>query len=63
MSVPAVDGSVILPTPRRRRRAGFIVWLRRAHGWIGLWGATLGLLFGSTGILLNHRALLRIPAA
>jgi len=63
MSVPTVDGSVILPTPRRRRRAGFIVWLRRVHGWIGLWGATLGLLFGSTGILLNHRALLRIPAA
>jgi hypothetical protein len=33
------------------------------HGWIGLWGAVLGLLFGSTGILLNHRAVLRIPAA
>lgn len=32
------------------------------HGWIGLWGAVLGLLFGSTGILLNHRAVLRIPA-
>lgn len=33
------------------------------HGWIGLWGAVLGLLFGGTGILLNHRAVLRIPAA
>jgi hypothetical protein len=33
------------------------------HGWIGLWGAVLGLLFGSTGILLNHRAVLKIPAA
>jgi hypothetical protein len=32
------------------------------HGWIGLWGAVLGLLFGGTGILLNHRAVLRIPA-
>jgi hypothetical protein len=33
------------------------------HGWIGLWGAVLGLLFGGTGILLNHRAVLKIPAA
>jgi len=37
--------------------------LRRLHGWIGLWGASLGLLFGTTGILLNHRAVLKIPAA
>jgi hypothetical protein len=27
----------------------------------GLWGAALGLLFGATGILLNHRAVLKIP--
>jgi len=33
------------------------------HGWIGLWGAVLGLLFGSTAILLNHRAVPRMPAA
>jgi len=46
-----------------RRRILFIRWLRHVHGWIGLWGAALGLLFGSTGILLNHRAVLRIPAA
>lgn len=45
------------------RRARFIRWLRQTHGWIGLWGATLGLLFGVSGILLNHRALLKIPAA
>lgn len=38
-------------------------WLRRAHGWLGLWGATLGLLFGASGFLLNHRAVLKIPAA
>ena len=44
-------------------RARFIKWLRKFHGWIGLWGAALGLLFGSTGILLNHRAVLKIPAA
>ena len=47
----------------RNRRANFIKWLRKLHGWIGLWGATLGLLFGGTGILLNHRAVMKIPAA
>jgi hypothetical protein len=26
-----------------------------------LWGAALGLLFGATGILLNHRAIMKIP--
>jgi uncharacterized protein len=39
-------------------------WLRRTHGWIGLWGGVLGLLFGFSGIWLNHRALLQLqPAA
>ncbi|MES2935964.1 MAG: PepSY-associated TM helix domain-containing protein [Pseudomonadota bacterium] len=54
----------LTPTPTSRSRRGVaIIWLRKAHGWIGLWGATLGLLFGTTGILLNHRAVLKIPAA
>ncbi|WP_426189902.1 PepSY-associated TM helix domain-containing protein [Massilia sp. DWR3-1-1] len=44
------------------RKASLIKWLRKTHGWIGLWGAALGLLFGTSGILLNHRALLKIPA-
>lgn len=47
----------------RSRRGTFLKWLRRTHAWIGLWGAALGLLFGVTGILLNHRAILKIPAA
>jgi hypothetical protein len=38
-----------------------VQWLRRTHGWIGLWGATLGLLFGTSGIWLNHRAILKLP--
>lgn len=50
------------PEPRISR-ALFIKWLRKTHGWIGLWGAVLGLLFGGTGILLNHRSLLKIPLA
>jgi hypothetical protein len=49
--------------PSRWRRARFLIWLRRTHAWLGLWGAALALLFGATGILLNHRAVLKIPAA
>lgn len=52
----------VQPPPTPSRRAEFVRWLRKMHGWIGLWGAVLGLLFGGTGILLNHRAVLRIPA-
>ena len=40
------------------------MWLRQTHGWIGLWGAALGLLFGFSGIWLNHRSVLPLqPAA
>ena len=48
--------------PRKRnRRAVFLTWLRKTHLYVGLWGAVLGLLFGLTGILLNHRAIMKIP--
>jgi hypothetical protein len=43
------------------RRAMAVLWLRKAHGWVGLWGASLGLLFGVSGIWLNHRAVLKLP--
>jgi hypothetical protein len=52
----------VQPPPSPSRRALAVKWLRKMHGWIGLWGAVLGLLFGGTGILLNHRAILKIPA-
>jgi hypothetical protein len=45
---------------RVARKAMFLKWLRKAHGWIGLWGAFLGLMFGITGFLQNHRAILKI---
>jgi hypothetical protein len=44
-----------------RRSVVFLRWLRKVHLWAGLWGAAVGLLFGVTGILLNHRAVLKIP--
>ena len=34
------------PANPRPSRATFLKWLRKMHGWIGLWGAALGLLFG-----------------
>lgn len=58
------DELVLSPAamPRRRsRRAQLLTWLRKIHLYVGLWGALLGLLFGATGILLNHRAILKIP--
>ncbi|MGP1629334.1 MAG: PepSY-associated TM helix domain-containing protein, partial [Giesbergeria sp.] len=46
---------------RRSRRAVLLGLLRTAHLYVGLWGAALGLLFGATGILMNHRAVMKIP--
>lgn len=45
----------MLPSQARALR-----FLRQCHAWIGLGGATFGLLFGVTGILLNHRAVLKL---
>lgn len=43
------------------RRLTFVRWVRRTHGWFGLWGALLGLLFGFSGIWLNHRSIMKLP--
>ena len=53
---------VLTPALRAQRKSAlFLRWLRRIHLWVGLWGAALGLVFGATGILMNHRAILKIP--
>lgn len=54
--VQQLDADELAARRQRSRRANFIKWLRKVHGWVGLWGAVLGLLFGVTGFLLNHRA-------
>jgi len=59
---PAKRPAGYLFLPRPLSRGAFLKWLRRTHAWIGLWGAALGLLFGFTGILLNHHDILKIPA-
>ncbi len=48
---------------KRIKRGAFLRWLRNTHGMLGLWGAGLGLLFGATGILLNHRQVMKLPYA
>ena len=45
---------------RVNRRLAFVRWVRRTHGWFGLWGAVLGLLMGFSGIWLNHRTVLKL---
>jgi hypothetical protein len=47
----------------QQRRATLVQWIRKTHGWFGLWGAILGLIFGTAGIWLNHRAVLKMPMA
>lgn len=42
-------------------RGRVLHWVRVTHLWFGLWGAVLGMLFGITGFLMNHRTLLRVP--
>jgi hypothetical protein len=61
-SIESPSVRAVAPAASRSRRATFLKWLRKMHGWIGLWGAALGLLFGGSGILLNHRAVLKIAA-
>jgi uncharacterized protein len=46
--------------PRTNRRLTFVRWVRRTHGWFGLWGALLGLMMGFSGIWLNHRNVLKL---
>ncbi|CAN5882625.1 PepSY-associated TM helix domain-containing protein [soil metagenome] len=42
------------------RRLTFTRWVRKTHGWFGLWGAVLGLMTGVSGIWLNHRSTLKL---
>lgn len=62
--VRSADGGSAPVAGRVVARAGrgrFLSWLRATHRYVGLWGAVLGLLFGTTGFFLNHRAVLKVP--
>lgn len=58
----SADTPAVAERHPHHRRAVFVRWLRKTHGWFGLWGAVLGLTFGLSGIWLNHRAVLKLPA-
>src|SRR5205823_7964118 len=49
-----------LTSPPVNRRLTFVRWVRRTHGWFGLWGALLGLMTGTSGVWLNHRAVMKL---
>jgi hypothetical protein len=49
-----------LGSMRINRRLTFVRWVRKTHGWFGLWGALLGLMMGLSGVWLNHRAVLKL---
>ena len=44
----AEAGAVALAGTRINRRLAFVRWVRRTHGWFGLWGALLGLSIAAT---------------
>lgn len=44
------------------RKGAFLRNLRRFHAWVGLTGATFGLMFGLTGFLMSHRSVMKIEA-
>lgn len=50
----------LLFVPAALNRGAFIQWLKRIHAWTGFWGALAFLLLGTSGLLLNHRATLKI---
>ncbi len=56
----AEAGAATLASSRVNRRLTFVRWVRRTHGWFGLWGAILGLMMGFSGIWLNHRNVLKL---
>jgi hypothetical protein len=57
----AEAAATALASNRVNRRLTFVRWVRRTHGWFGLWGALLGLMMGFSGIWLNHRNVMKLP--
>ena len=55
------DAAAALTSSPVNRRLAFVRWVRRTHGWFGLWGAILGLMTGVSGVWLNHRAVMKLP--
>ena len=56
----ALNQSGLLFLPRNWQRADVLRWLKKVHAWTGFWGAVLFLMLGISGVLLNHRSILKI---
>ena len=50
----------LLFVPSAWQRVAFIRWLKRVHAWTGFWGAVLFFTLGLSGVLLNHRSIMKI---
>jgi len=40
---------------QRRTSATAYRWIRQFHLWLGAWGALAAILYGITGLVMNHR--------
>ena len=51
---------MLTPSPSRRPGVAYRV-LRQVHLWIGAWGALAAILYGFTGLVMNHRFAWQLP--
>jgi hypothetical protein len=56
----AFSQSGLLFVPSSWQRVVVIKWLKRVHAWTGFWGALMFFMIGLSGLLLNHRSVLKI---
>ena len=55
-SIAAPASAASAPVPARRRSGtGTYRIVRQVHLWVGAWGALAAILFGVTGLVMNHR--------
>lgn len=50
-----MDTLVARPAARSGPSASVYRWIRQLHLWIGAWGALAAILYGFTGLVMNHR--------
>lgn len=55
MNSIAATADTATPTPRRRSGTQAYRIVRQVHLWVGAWGALAAILFGFTGLVMNHR--------
>ena len=55
-----LNQSGLLFFPSKWQRGRVVRWLKKVHAWTGFWGAILFLMLGISGVLLNHRDILKI---